>query len=60
MRQLKASGVRRQGLVAEKFVCYDAMLEIVCSDQHIVIFDQARYGRNNSQVIGLYDAQPHR
>lgn len=48
--QLNAAVPRRQSLIVDKYVCHNAVLEIVCSDQHIIVFDAARYGRNNSQV----------
>ena len=48
--QLVASVPRRSSLLVDKYVCHNAVLEIVCTDHHIIVFDAARYGRNNSQV----------
>ena len=33
-----------------KYGCFNTMLEMGCVNKHVLVFDSARYGRNNTAV----------
>ena len=39
----------------DEFVCFNTILEIVCSSDELIVFDSARYGRNHSLVAAQCD-----
>ena len=39
----------------DEFVCFNTILEIVCSSSELIVFDRARYGRNHSLVAAQCD-----
>ena len=38
------------GAVVEEWVCFNTILEIVCGPDEVIVFENARYGRNDSAV----------
>ena len=38
-----------------KYGCFNTMLEMTCINKHVLVFDSARYGRNDTMVcIGIF------
>jgi hypothetical protein len=37
-------------VTAEKYACFNTMLELSCDDLTVLVFDTARYGRNDTRV----------
>lgn len=35
---------------AEKYACFNTMLELSCDEHTVLVFDTARYGRNDTRV----------
>jgi len=33
-----------------KYGCFNTMLEMACVNRHVLVFESARYGRNNTMV----------
>lgn len=46
---LVGQGVAPSSIV-EEFVCFNTILEILCSVDSVIVFDSARYGRNDSAL----------